>query len=240
LAQALLAILTSAHGAPAYALIFGVLLACGVGLPLPEDVALVTGGYLSFIGAVDFPLVLLVAFAGILSGDYLIFAAGRRYGNEIAGTRWIHRFITDEKRIRCEAYFAAHGQGLVFAARFLPGLRAVTYFVAGASPFSRWRFLVCDALAACISVPVWLVLGRRLGQHLPQLLVWVERVHMALLVGGAAALLGLLIAVKRRILLRSTARAGREALEELADLSGVRGETLEELADLSGVSPSSD
>jgi membrane protein DedA with SNARE-associated domain len=220
LAQALLAILTSAHGALAYTLIFGVLVACGIGLPLPEDVALVTGGYLSFMGAVRLPLVLLVSFAGILLGDYLIFAAGRRYGNELAGTRWVHRLITDEKRLRCEAYFAVHGQGLVFAARFLPGLRAVTYFVAGASPFSRWRFLLFDGLAACVSVPVWLVLGRRLGQQLPMLLVWVERVHLALLVVGAMLLLAVVITVKRRISLRSTAQAGRQALEELADLSG--------------------
>jgi len=187
LAQALLATLTSAHGALAYTLIFSVLFACGIGFPLPEDVALVTGGYLSFIGAVDLPVMLLVSFAGILLGDYLIFAAGRRYGNELAtGTRWIHRLITDEKRLRCEAYFARHGSGLVFAARFLPGLRAVTYFVAGASPFARWRFLLFDGLAACISVPLWLVLGRRLGQQLPQLLVWVERVHLALLLAGRA------------------------------------------------------
>ena len=130
MAQALLAILTSAHGALAYTLIFGVLLACGIGLPLPEDVALVTGGYLSFIGAVTLPLMLLVSFAGILLGDYLIFAAGRRYGNELAETRWIRRLVTDEKRMRCEAYFAVHGQGLIFAARFLPGLRAVTLWVA--------------------------------------------------------------------------------------------------------------
>jgi len=220
LAQALLAILTSAHGAPAYALIFGVLFACGIGLPLPEDVALVTGGYLSCMGAASLPLMLLVSFTGILLGDYLIFAAGRRYGNELAGSRWVHRLITDEKRIRCEDYFAIHGARLVFAARFLPGLRAVTYFVAGASPFARWRFLVFDGLAACISVPVWLVLGRRLGQQLPQLLVWVERVHLALLVAGAVLVLGVVVTFKRRISLRSSAQAGREALEELTDLSG--------------------
>jgi membrane protein DedA with SNARE-associated domain len=229
LAQALLAILTSAHGALAYALIFGVLIACGVGLPLPEDVALVTGGYLSFIGAVSFPLMLAVSFAGILLGDYLIFAAGRRYGNELAETRWVHRLISDEKRIRCEAYFAAHGQGLVFAARFLPGLRAVTYFVAGASPFPRWRFLLFDGLAACISVPVWLVLGRRLGQQLPQLLIWVERVHIALLIAGGVLVVGLVVALKRRAMWLLSTRQAREALEEL-----------EELSDLSGPTPSAD
>jgi len=176
LAQAILALLTSAHGVPAYGLIFGVLVACGLGLPLPEDVSLVTGGYLSYVGAVQFAAMLLVAFAGILAGDFLIFTAGRRYG--------------------CD--FNRHGEGLVFAARFFPGLRAVTYFVAGASPMAAWRFLLFDGLAACVSAPVWMVLGRRLGRHLPDLLVWVERVHLGLLVAGGILVATSVVAVLRR------------------------------------------
>jgi membrane protein DedA with SNARE-associated domain len=53
--------LTSAHGTLAYTLVFGFLIACGLGLPLPEDVALVTGGYLSFVGAANLWLMVLFA-----------------------------------------------------------------------------------------------------------------------------------------------------------------------------------
>lgn len=183
---------------PAYALVFGVLLACGVGLPLPEDVALVTGGYLSFAEAVQFTPMLAVAFAGILAGDFLIFLAGRRYGTSLIGSRWVCRIVTEEKRCRVEGYFARHGEGLVFAARFFPGFRAVTYFVAGASPMAAWRFVLFDGLAACISVPVWMVLGRKLGRHMSMLLVWVERAHLVLLVAGVVVLLGTVLTLLRR------------------------------------------
>ena len=145
-------------------------------------------------GAANFWWMLVVALAGIVGGDYLIFAAGRRYGNELAGTRWVHRLITDEKRLRVEAYFDRHGDGIVKAARFLPGIRAVIYFVAGASHMATRRFRLFDGLAACVTVPIWLLLGRRLGRHLPQAIIWVERAHLTLL---AVALLALLLAIIR-------------------------------------------
>ena len=202
MAQAILALLTSAHGVPAYGLIFGVLTACGLGLPLPEDVSLVTGGYLSTIGAAGFAPMLLVAFAGILAGDFLIFTAGRRYGSDLAESRWcarfFSRFFSVGKLCQAEQYFNRHGEGLVLVARFLPGLRAVTYFVAGASPMAAWRFLLLDGLAACVSAPVWMILGRKLGRHLPDLLLWVERVHLLLLAGGIILIAASMAAMLRR------------------------------------------
>ncbi len=192
LSEFLLHMLTTAHGTLAYTLVFGFLIACGLGLPLPEDVALVTGGYLSFIGAANLWLMLFFALFGILGGDLLVYAAGRRYGQELAQVRWLHRYLTDEKRHRVEGYFAHYGQGLVMAARFLPGLRVVTYFSAGASQMGLWRFLLFDAIAASVSAPIWIVTGRRLGHHLQAALGWVARAHWILM--GVAAIIGLIIA----------------------------------------------
>jgi membrane protein DedA with SNARE-associated domain len=170
--------LTSAHGTLAYTLVFGFLIACGLGLPLPEDVALVTGGYLSFVGAANLWLMVLFALAGILGGDLLVYAAGRRYGQELAQVHWLHRYLTDEKRHRVERYFARYGQGLVMVARFLPGLRVVTYFTAGATSMGPWTF------------PIWIFTGRRIGHHLDTALGWVARAHWIFM--GLAAIIGLI------------------------------------------------
>ena len=157
-----------------------------------------TGGYLSFLGAVQLVPMLMVAFVGILVGDLVIFSAGRKYGNDLTGSRWFSRLVTEDKRCQVEGYFARHGSKLVLMARFLPGVRVVTYFVAGASPMPTWRFLIVDALAACASVPLWMLLGRRLGKHLPTLIVWVERTHRALLVLGLVFLaFGMLTLLRR-------------------------------------------
>ncbi|HUB09299.1 MAG TPA: DedA family protein [Myxococcales bacterium] len=193
MSEFLLHLLTTAHGTFAYTLVFGFLVACGLGLPLPEDVALVMGGYLSFIGAANLWLMLVFALCGILGGDLLVYAAGHRYGQELAHTRWLHRYLTDEKRKKVEGYFARYGQGLVVAARFLPGLRVVTYFSAGASEMGAGRFLLFDALAACVSAPLWVFIGRRLGRHVNRALIWVSRFHWVLM--GVAAVIGLGVAI---------------------------------------------
>ena len=143
-------LLIDSNGLVAYLSIFGVLVACGVGLPLPEDVSLVLGGFLAHQGAAKLPIMIAVGFFGILCGDSLIYLAGRRVGAKVGrdgGSGFLARIVTPEKRAKVEKLFAAHGQKIVMIARFLPGVRAVTYFTAGSAgmryrgPRSSSRFL---------------------------------------------------------------------------------------------------
>ena len=122
-------LLGSTHGVLAYLAVFGILVACGLGVPLPEDISLILGGFLAHKGAASLPMMMFIGFAGILVGDSLIFLAGRRLGSRVgrAPTGFFARVITPEKRARVEGLFALHGQKIVMIARFLPGVRAVTY-----------------------------------------------------------------------------------------------------------------
>src|SRR5262249_49437454 len=144
------ALLLSSHGLVAYATVFGILLACGLGVPLPEDVSLVLGGDLSHHGAAELSVMIAVAFSGILIRDSMIFYAGRRIGSRVGQKPegFFARIVTPEKRARVEGLFASHGQKIVMAARFLPGVRAVTFFTAGSAGMSYWRFVLWDGLAA--------------------------------------------------------------------------------------------
>ena len=56
--------------------------------------------------------------------------------------------------------FEQYGNRVLFVARFLPGLRAPIYMVAGITRrVSFIRFLLLDFFAAIISVPIWVYLG---------------------------------------------------------------------------------
>jgi membrane protein DedA with SNARE-associated domain len=148
--------------------VFTLLVACGLGLPLPEDVALITGGYLAGkgppIGVGSLPLMILVGLAGILIGDSIIFRAGATYGEALLQTR-IGRHIPGEKVERIIGLFERHGPKFIMMARFLPGVRAVTYFVAGTTGVPYWKFLLYDGIAACASAPAWVLLGHWAGKH---------------------------------------------------------------------------
>ena len=148
--------------------VFTVLVACGLGLPMPEDIALITGGYLAGIGP---PKgvgsvwgMVFVGLAGILVGDSIIFHAGSYYGDKLLETR-VGRHIPSARIARTRELFEKHGSKMIMVARFLPGLRAVTYFVAGTSRIPYWKFLTFDGIAACVSAPVWVYLGYWAGKH---------------------------------------------------------------------------
>jgi membrane protein DedA with SNARE-associated domain len=159
--------------------IFAVLLLCGFGLPLPEDIVLVTGGVLAWLArgrpvhsvAAMFrdPRLLstiLVGLAGIVAGDSIIFVAGRRFGHRVADFRPLRSIVTPAKLERVEKGLRRRGNVLVLLARFLPGLRAPTFFVVGHARLPYWEFLLFDGAAALISAPLWVCLGFWFGSDI--------------------------------------------------------------------------
>ena len=83
-------LLGSTQGFFAYVTVFGILVACGLGVPLPEDISLILGGFLAHKGAANLTVMMVVGFLGILVGDSLIFYAGRRLGSKV-GRSHSHR-----------------------------------------------------------------------------------------------------------------------------------------------------
>ena len=185
-------ILLESHGLIAYATIFGVLLACGLGLPLPEDISLILGGYLAHHGAASLPVMMLVGFLGILGGDSLIFAAGRRIGTRVGQKEggFFSRVVTPEKRAQVQGLFARHGPKVVMIARFLPGVRAVTYFTAGSAGMRYSRFILFDGMAALASAPVFVFLGWKFGDGLDLLIDKLKRGQTSELIAVAAVIVG--------------------------------------------------
>lgn len=202
----LLNLLGGTNGFLAYAMVFAILVACGLGVPLPEDISLILGGWLAYKGAANLPLMMLVGFAGILVGDSLIFLAGRRIGSNV-GKRggFFARIVTPEKRARVEGLFALHGSKIVCAARFMPGVRAVTYFTAGSSGMSYFRFIFWDGLAALLSAPIFVWLGAHFGDNLDWL---IAQLHAGqYYVFGAIAVIGIGVFIWRRRVKAKAARA---------------------------------
>ena len=60
-----------------YFAVFWVLVLCGFGIPIPEDVTLVAGGVISGLGYTNVHIVFAVGMAGVLVGDGLMFLLGR-------------------------------------------------------------------------------------------------------------------------------------------------------------------
>lgn len=175
------ALLIGSQGWGAYGTIFGILVACGVGVPFPEDVSLIFGGYLVFRGSANLPIMVATGFLGILAGDSLIYWAGRRLGNRARAEhgRFLRRLLTPERRAKVEALFARHGEKIVMGARFMPGVRAVSFFTAGSAGMPYARFICFDGLAALASAPAFVFLGFRFGRQLQRVIELLKRFQIA-------------------------------------------------------------
>jgi len=203
-----------------YAFIFGVLILCGFGLPMPEDIILVTGGVLawiaspleqaSFWGLLEdrgLQVMVLVGLGGILGGDSVIYWAGRRFGRRVAEVWPFRRLITPAKLERVERLLRRRGNVVVMIARFLPGLRAPTYFTVGHSRLPFWEFLLYDGLAALISAPLWVFLGFWFGDDIERAAHEASRFGHYIL----AAVLALVVVMVVRAWRKSRAARGQGA-----------------------------
>ena len=142
-----------------FAVLF-VLIICGFGVPIPEDITLVSGGVISGLGYTNVHIMLVVSLFGVLLGDSTMYWLGRIYGTKILRFRPIRRFLTLDRLRMVRSKFEQYGNRVLFVARFLPGLRAPIYMVACITRrVSFIRFLLLDFFAAIISVPIWVYLG---------------------------------------------------------------------------------
>jgi membrane protein DedA with SNARE-associated domain len=143
-----------------YASVFGILLLCGFGLPVPEDVSLISGGVISGLGYTDLQIMIAVAFSGVIIGDSTIYLLGRVLGLKLLTDNKRLPFVTEKQYVSINRWFGKYGRLLIFAARFMPGLRTPIFFMTGMSGFASYKiFLLIDSFAAFISVPVWVYIG---------------------------------------------------------------------------------
>jgi membrane protein DedA with SNARE-associated domain len=196
--QFLINLFDGMSGPPAYGLVFGVLIACGMGVPLPEDVSLILGGFLAYEGKAILPLMMLTGYVGILAGDTIVFTIGRQLGTKVgtAGGGFFARIITPEKRKRVERLFRKHGEKIVLIARFLPGVRAMTYFTAGSVHMKYSHFIFFDGIAALVSAPVFVFLGYRFGGELETLILAVRKGQTRVIVGLVVVVCAYLIGTR--------------------------------------------
>ncbi len=140
-----------------------VLILCGMGLPIPEDVALLAGGFLVHRGVIQYPITLLVALVGVVAGDNLLFFLGRRFGTGLVKYLGIGRPRSQRQIEWLKSFMERHGHRAILYARFVAGLRALVYLTAGSFGVNPLRFFLYDLAGAGVERLVWLVVAFSLG-----------------------------------------------------------------------------
>jgi membrane protein DedA with SNARE-associated domain len=142
------------QGIPAYLIVFGILLLCGLGVPIPEDLTLMGAGLLAYHGMANVWLMIIVGMAGVLIGDFTIYYFGIKYGGHLAGHRILSRLLSKERLAWASENFQKRGTKLLFAARFMPGFRAAIFFSAGTLKVPFKYLLIYNSETAFLNIPL--------------------------------------------------------------------------------------
>lgn len=154
-----------------YPALFLVFVIASLGVPIPEDLPLILAGVLLHQKpeSYDWAPTFLVSLAGIMSGDMVLYSAGRRWGRDVFAHKSVSWLITPERLERMTEQFHRHGAWMCFFGRLFMGVRAVMCLTAGVTRFPFWKFLLADMCGAMLSIPVFLGLGYFFANSLPTL-----------------------------------------------------------------------
>ena len=173
-------------------LVFAWLAIGSLGVPLPEDAALLAAGALIHRGAVSLWFAAIVVFIGVLGGDAVLFFLARRLGPAAYDRKLFQKILPPERRAKIDSAYNRYGGRLVFLARHLAGLRAAAFAMAGIHGMRPVRFLAWDAAAACVSVPFVVGLGYFGSKHIDRMRAGIAHAQHYALLAVALGVLGFL------------------------------------------------
>ena len=142
-----------------YPVLFGLLLSCGIGVPLPEDVPLLLAGYFVADGKMNLFLAAICAWCGIIGGDCILYFLGRKYGLNIMKVPIIGSHINNERIKWAHERFEKYGFWVVAVGRLFAGIRGAMVITAGAIRFTFSHFIIADGVAAILSGGLFMGLG---------------------------------------------------------------------------------
>jgi membrane protein DedA with SNARE-associated domain len=178
-----------------YLAIAGLLVAGGMGVPVPEEIIQLTAGYLARRGTLSFWPALLATYTGIVTGDALFFHFARSQGPRLLARPTVARVLTPSRRALLERHFARHAFLTIVVARHLSGLRLAAYAMAAVNGVRARTFILADAISALLSVPLVVSLGYFFAAHLEDVKRRIHEIEIGLLVVALIAA-AVVVAVK--------------------------------------------
>ncbi len=133
------------------------MIATGCGLPLPEEVAIVSAGIGSANGTLDPSMALASCLVGGLLGDMAMYGIGYKCFGWVKHHPRVARLLHVEREKQMEKLIARHGFKFFFVARFMVGVRGPLYIASGMLKIPFRRFIFVDLF--CASTVIGLFFG---------------------------------------------------------------------------------
>jgi membrane protein DedA with SNARE-associated domain len=180
------------------------------GLPVPDETILTFVGYLVFKGYFHPVPTLLTAFLGSICGVTLTYLVGRTLGLPLLEKYGKYLHVTPGRLAQAQQWFEKYGKWSLFGGYFLPGVRHLAAFSAGASGLEYRHFAPFAYSGGLLWVASFLTLGYVVGDEWHKIM---PQVHTYLLI-LIAAVIGLVVA---GFLVYRIRRSHRDAENQVRD-----------------------
>ncbi|WP_314587305.1 DedA family protein [Paenibacillus terrigena] len=179
-----------------FVLFFGLLLEF-IALPFPGETTMAFAGYLSYMGRLNWMILIIVAFFGTTIGMTITYFIGHAVGMPFIRKYGKWFFLSTGKVEKTEKWFGKYGNGLIFIGYFIPGVRHFTGYFAGIIRLPFRKFAIYAYTGALFWVIVFIWLGKFFGPQWNRIFKLVE--HNALYVAiGVIVILVAVVLIKYR------------------------------------------
>ena len=138
--------------------------------PIPSEVILTFGGYMTTYSNLNVPLVILSATLGSLLGAIVLYAIGKILNKErlmkiVSGKVGKILRLKKEDIESADKWFDTKGEKCVFFCRFIPIVRSLISIPAGMSEMNIPKFLIYTRIGSIIWYSVLFVVGSIVGEN---------------------------------------------------------------------------
>lgn len=155
-----------------YSFIILFMTASSFGLPIPEEMTLVSAGLVAYMArnpelyppptpdavGVNLTLLSIICFVAVLGSDVLIYFLGRFFGKKIIRTKFFNNNVGQARFNKINKIFQKYSFWACGLFRFTPGIRFPGHMSCGLMGIPLWKFMTVDGIAALISVPTQVLL----------------------------------------------------------------------------------
>ena len=138
--------------------------------PIPSEVVLLFGGFMTTYSKLGVPLMILFSTLGSVVGAIVLYYVGKILNKErlkkiVSGKVGKMLRLKASDIEKADRWFDTKGNKTVFFCRFIPVVRSLISIPAGMSEMAMTKFLLYTTVGSAIWNTVLLVIGNRVGKN---------------------------------------------------------------------------
>ncbi|PCV46915.1 DedA family protein [Listeria monocytogenes] len=146
--------------------------------PIPSEIILTFGGFMTTVTSVNVVMVIIVATLGSVVGAILLYKVASYFGKERL-TKIVLKYgrilrLKESDIERAESFFLKYGSWAVFLCRMIPLIRSLISIPAGMTKMKMSRFLILTTAGSLLWNTVLIGLGAVLGESWNEIVVFMD------------------------------------------------------------------